>query len=163
MEPRNPYMPPGSQLSAPPMSSVAGGEGVSAVALDHLRNTKPWVRLLSVLGFIGSAFMVIAGLVFMVGAGALGEQFKGALGVGMGAAYLLLALLYIYPSLCLWRYATSIQALLSTRRSVDLDTALGQQKSFWRFVGILTAALLVLYVVIIIIAIVAGAMGAMGS
>lgn len=163
MEPRNPYMPPGSQLSAPPMASVAGGEGVSTTSLEHLRNTKPWVRLISVMLFIGSAFLIIFGLLIMVGGGFMGEQFKGAMGVGLGAFYLLLALFYIYPSLCLWRYATAIQALLSTRRLVDLEAALGQQKSFWRFVGILTAVLLVIYALIFVIAIVAGAIGAFNS
>lgn len=163
MEPRNPYMPPGSQLSAPPMASVAGGEGISAISLDHLRNTRPWVRLLAILGFIGSAFLVIFALVIMVGGGFMGEQFQGAMGIGVGLAYLLFAVLYIYPSLCLWRYATSIQALLSTRRSADLDAALGQQKSFWRFVGIIAAVMLVIYALIFIIAIVAGAIGAFNS
>lgn len=163
MEPRNPYMPPGSQLSAPPMASIGGGEGVSAVSLEHLRNTKPWVRLLSVMGFIGSALLVIVALAMMVGSSFMGEQFSGAMGVGLGVAYLLFALFYIYPSVCLWRYANSIQALLSTRRTVDLETALGQQKSFWRFVGILTAVILVIYALIFVVAIVAGAIGAFNS
>lgn len=164
MEPRNPYMPPGSQLSAPPMASMGGGgEGVSAVSLEHLRNTKPWVRLLSVMGFIGSALLVIVALAMMVGSSFMGEQFSGAMGVGLGVAYLLFALFYIYPSVCLWRYANSIQALLSTRRTVDLETALGQQKSFWRFVGILMAFILVIYALIFVVAIVAGAIGAFNS
>ena len=163
MEPRNPYMPPGSQLSAPPMASMGGGEGVSAVSLEHLRNTKPWVRLLSVMGFIGSALLVIVALAMMVGSGFMGEQFSGAMGIGLGVAYLLFALFYIYPSVCLWRYATAIQTLLSTRRTIDLETALGQQKSFWRFVGILTAVMLVLYALGIVAAIVIGAMGAFNS
>lgn len=162
MESTNPYTPPSSPLSAPPRPGLSP-EGVGSTTLDHLKGTKPWVRLFSIVGFIGSAFLVIFGLFLMVGAGFLGEEFQGAIGVGMGVGYLLFALLYIMPSLYLWRYASSIQTLLSSRQAADLDEALKQQKSFWRFLGILTVIMLCLYALIIAGALIFGAMGAAGA
>jgi hypothetical protein len=162
MEPTNPYTPPSSPLSAPPRPALSP-EGVGSTTLGYLKETKPWVRLFSILGFIFSAFAVLAGLLMMVGAGFLGEEFQGALGVGLGVFYLVFALLYIMPSLYLWRYASSIQTLLSSRRTADLDEALKQQKSFWRFIGILTAAMLCLYALILVGALIFGAMGAAGA
>jgi hypothetical protein len=162
MEPTNPYTPPSSPLSAPPRPGLSP-EGVGSTTLGYLKETKPWVRLFSVLGFIGSAFLVIAALLMMVGAGFLGEEMQGAIGVGMGLAYLLFALLYIMPSLFLWRYASAIQTLLSSRRTADLDEALKQQKSFWRFLGIITAVLLCIYAVALVGLLVFGALGAAGA
>lgn len=162
MEPTNPYTPPSSPLSAPPRPGLSP-EGVGSTTLGYLKDTKPWVRLFSVLGFIGSAFLVIFALLLMVGAGFMGEEFQGAIGVGMGVAYLLFAVLYIMPSVYLWRYASSIQTLLSSRRTADLDEALKQQKSFWRFLGILTAVLLCIYAVILVGLMIFGAIGAAGA
>lgn len=163
MEPTNPYTPPGSPLAGPQSYGVSA-EGVSTTTLEHLRGTKPWVRLLSVLSFIGAFFMVLGGLAMMVGAGFLGEAgLEGMAGVGIGAAYLLFAVIYIFPALWMWRYASSIQTLLSSRRAADLDTAMRNQKAVWRFFGIIAMVILVLYAVILVGAIVFGALGAAGA
>ncbi|HEX2223654.1 MAG TPA: DUF5362 family protein [Thermoanaerobaculia bacterium] len=162
MEPTNPYTPPGSPLSGPPRAAFAA-EGVGQSTLGYLKDTKPWVRMFSILGFIGSAFAVLAGLLMMVGSSFLGEEMSGAVGVGMGLGYILFAVLYIMPSLFLWRYASAIQTLLSSRRTADLDEALKQQKSFWRFIGLLTAVLLVIYALILVGVVVFGAIGAAGA
>lgn len=163
MEPTtNPYSPPGSPLSGPPRPGLSP-EGVGSATLGYLKDTKPWVRMFSILGFIGSSFAVLAGLLMMVSSSFLGEEMSGAVGIGMGIGYILFAILYIMPSLFLWRYASAIQTLLSSRRTADLDEALKQQKSFWRFIGILTAALMVLYALILVGVLVFGAIGAAGA
>jgi hypothetical protein len=81
-----------------------------------LSQTKPWVRLISVMMFIGSGFMVLAGLVIMVtgGAGAFaggGAAMAGG-GVFIGAIYVVMALFYIVPASFLWKYANGISVFL---------------------------------------------------
>ena len=51
---RNPYAPPGSRLDGPAAAFDGGGGGVSALILEHLKQTRPWVQLMAVLGFIGT-------------------------------------------------------------------------------------------------------------
>jgi len=57
----------------------------------------------------------------------------------------------------MWRYASSIGQLSLSGGSMDaLADAVAKQASFWRFVGIMTAAIMGLYVVAIVIGVVVG-------
>ena len=117
----------------------------------YLNQTRPWARFMSIMVFIGTAFMVLGGLaLFLVGiTGNLvtaGNNTFGQIpggGFGVGLIYLVMAVLYVPPGIFLSRYASAIKALESTRTSQALDKALKYQKSFWRYVGILTVVCLV--------------------
>ena len=153
----DPYASP----STSPLASNSGNSAVSAGVLQQLAGTKPWVRFMSVLMFVGAGFMVIGGVV-MVFAGAV--IFKNsssvgspaAMGAGIGIAYLIFSMLYIYPALKLWKYASGIAALLASGSIMDLENALDQQRSFWKFIGVMMLAILVLYALIAVIAIIGG-------
>jgi hypothetical protein len=174
-QPRNPYAPPASRLDGPAVVASGGSGGISPLILEHLRLTRPWVKLVAILGFIGSAFLLIAALVMMVFGSAIGlmgpqsadnplsAAFGAGFGVGIGLVYILLAFLYIAPSLYLLRYARAIQALLANPQVPTLEEALGHQKSFWRFVGICTAVILILYAIFFVFAIGAGIIGAIAA
>ena len=159
---------PISEASTPPMSpyqtpnTVVQDHGqtpnsdnaVSMMVITLLVRTRKWVRLCSVLGFIGSAFMVLAGLFMMISGGTIGASsgisgaaYGGGVMLGMGLFYLVFAIIYIYPSLRLWQYASSISRLESSSTSFDLETALDKQRSFWKFVGIMVCIMLGLYAV----------------
>jgi len=69
---------------------------------------------------------------------------------GMAILYAVLSLLYIYPALKLWKYASHIGALLLSSSMLDLEAALSQQRSFWKFLGIMIIALFALYFVVVI-------------
>jgi Family of unknown function (DUF5362) len=162
---RNPYAPPGSRLDGPAIASGGSSDGVSSLVLEHLKNTKPWVRLLSILGFIGAVLMLILGVVVIAG-GSLVQGLTGDTGfpvAALGVIYLAAAFLYIAPSMYLWRYGKAIGVLLDSPRVRNLEEALGHQKSFWRFAGICAAVILVLYAVIFVFAIGAAIIGAIAS
>jgi len=147
----NPYSPPFSPAE-PPIAWT------SEPVIESLRQTRPWVMLLSIVGFIGAAIIFLAGLV--QAAASLGEPTSSRMGATAGAGIFtaLLALLYFVPSFYLWRFAGSIRALTVSRRLGDLEAALAAQKSFWRFCGIAAALLLVLYGIILAGALVVGFM-----
>jgi hypothetical protein len=155
----NPYSTPS------PTAEGFGGsysqQAVAAGVMDQLARTKPWARLISVLILIGSLFMVGIGLVMGLGGGAAmiaGNQAMGGaevgIGLGMMFLYILIAVLYIYPGIKLWRYATRIGILLQSGQVPDLEAALNEQRAFWKFVGILAIAVMALYLVILVVAIV---------
>ena len=85
------------------------------------------------------------------------------LGVGgglLGGVYLVFAFLYFFPSLYLFRYAGAIRRIGPRRSAAAAEEALGMQLKFWRFVGIMMAALMVVYALMIALGVVAAIMGA---
>ncbi|HLA83874.1 MAG TPA: hypothetical protein VJL29_03690 [Thermoguttaceae bacterium] len=148
--PFNPYQ-------APPdvFASSDGGNPDPTLdrSVDMLRQTKPWVRFISVVTFLGSALMVLVGAFMMLG-GAAGAT--PGFGVGVGIVYIVMALIYIIPALFLWMYADRIALFVRERSTVALASALEAQKSFWKFVGILMLVFIALYAVGIFLAIIVG-------
>jgi len=129
MRPLSPSAP-----AAPMFADVSEGTVVA------LGKTRPWVRFLGIMALIGCVLMVLFGLAglamgIMTGGG-------GLTGVGIGAAALLaylLAAAFILPvGLYLNRFAKAIRGVQASRRAEDLERALLAQKSYWKYVGILT-------------------------
>jgi len=170
----NPYSAPAPEgpYGNPPAGGYGGGvpggvtgdrADVTEMAVEMLRQTKPWVMFLSVMSFLGSAFMLLGGI-FMIVAGAFVPT--GAAGMStsaLGFVYLPMAFLYIYPALKLWGFGGAIARLTQSRSSMDLEAALAQQKSFWKFAGITTIVMMVLYGLFFIGIIVVGVAAAGGA
>lgn len=129
---QNPYKAPETELKAESVP-LAGGDYTETMAI-YLKQTRPWVRFISVLGFIGVGFMVIASIVMIISGG---SNLGFAYGLLMGVVYLAMAVLYLFPVLHLSRYASSISRFLESARTVDMEAALKDQKAFWKLSGIL--------------------------
>ena len=118
-------------------------------ALDMLRQTKPWVRFLSVLMIIAICFGALGLLISLA---AISQVSNSG---GVAATYTivmgLVLMLYIVPTIFLSRYASRIGDLLHRRGPADLEAALEAQKSFWKFVGIFTLVLLCVYAVMFLV------------
>lgn len=150
----NPYTPPGAVAGPyPPEQSygavgMTGVMGVTNLAIELLRQTRPWAMIISILCFIGSAFALLAaGGMFLIGATmptTPNTPFPMSI---LGLIYLPFAGLYIYPGLKLWSYGSAIARLVASRSTADLENALSQQKSFWKFSGISALVVIVLYIV----------------
>ena len=128
--------------------------------LDSLRQTRPWVLFIGVLGLIGAVLMVLLALGMMAfamfGGAAGAAAMPPGMGVTVGIFYLVLAVLYIPPSIFLIRYAGHIKSLLASPSTGSLEQALSAQKSFWRFMGICMLIVVALYGILLVIG-VAGA------
>jgi hypothetical protein len=150
----NPYSPPRAEIgnSPPYASSDPNAPGVSELAVELLLQTRPWVQLISVLCLLGCLFMIAGGLlVFVVGiAGSLTKtQTDTPFPAWLGLVYVPLAGIYVYPGIKLWTYATAISRLRMSRAAVDLENALRQQKSFWKYSGIAALVLIALYILLL--------------
>jgi len=132
-----------------PMIGYRGVEtgltGLSAVAMDALRGTKPWVRFLGIMAFIGAGFMALGGI-SMLSMSAMMPKSAG-IPTWLGGVYLAMAALYIIPAVLLNRYANGIASLMRSQRMSDVERALGAQRSFWKFSGIMLIIVLCLYAV----------------
>jgi hypothetical protein len=163
MNPNPPDVQPDNVTSSVPTSTgfVPSQVSLNSTAQQYLNQTRPWVRFLSVLVFISSGFMVLAGigmiLAGIVGGAALSRTNPvggPAVMIVSGFFYFILAILYIAPGIFLSRYASAIKLLETTPSPEALELALKNQKSFWRFVGIITLIFLILTVVAIVIGVI---------
>ncbi len=135
-------------------------------AQSYLRQAGKWAGFLGIIGFIGSALILI--LALLIGAffsliaansptlQALPASFGGA----MSFIYLLIAVIYFFFSLYLYQFGTRIKRGISYNDEAVITNALGKLKSFFKLWGIATIVTLVLYVLFIVIAIVVGASAA---
>lgn len=161
MDINNPY----AAGSEDPRATTAGSESlITPRVYEALGKTKPWVRLLAVLGFIGSGLMLLGGVFMLVGGGLIAAAGAAGKSSGAGSAalggmpialmsilYIAMGILYLFPSLKLWNYGSRIGSMLMTRAVDDLEGALEEQKSFWKFVGVLTLVMIGLYIVLFVV------------
>jgi uncharacterized protein DUF5362 len=132
----------------PPPSLPASPSPVAA----QLQRTQPWVRFLSIMGFIVAGFMVLFGLVI----GAVGAATGNYQTLGIMVMYPIMGVVYVFPSIFLLRYADRIKTFVASGQEQDLAGALDAQRSFWKFAGILTIVSIVVSLVFVAIAVMVG-------
>jgi uncharacterized membrane protein YbhN (UPF0104 family) len=157
-----PYAPPGA-AAGPPMAPYASSSqaSVSELALEMLRQTRPWVLFLGILSFVASALMLLVGVGVAIMGLVAASATKSPAAALLGFVYIPLGLVYIYPGLKLVKYGSAIGRLLETRAGSDLEDALLQQKSMWKFSGISAIVIIVLYILLFVVMIGVGVSGAM--
>lgn len=124
-------------------SDADSGEGgaVTRGTRRALKETKPWVTFLAILGFIFGGLGAVGGLItfaLMALAGGLQGAVIG-MTVFVGPAVALVMAYYLFS------YGQRIYAYLRSEKPRDLEVALVAQKSFWKLAGIVTAAVLAFY------------------
>jgi hypothetical protein len=127
---------------------------VTPATYQALAATKPWVRLCSVMGFIGAGFMILGGIGMAISgflAPGGGIAAAGAT-TGVGIVYTILSLIYLIPSIKLWKYGSSILRLISSRSTADLDQAMNEQRGFWQFVGIMMLIMVIVMGLVMLLA-----------
>lgn len=165
--PANPYSTPSANLYG--SSSGGGADAVSPGTIAQLAGTKPWVRFISVMLWIGIGFMMLGalGIGAVMVSGLAKKSTTGPFGgmemVVIAVMYGVFAFLYIYPAIKLWAYANRIGSLSASHSIADLDAALTEQRRFWKFIAILMIIMICLYIVFIIGMIGFGATAAMKS
>jgi hypothetical protein len=104
-----------------------------------------WAKFLAICSFVG------LGIMALFGAGMIILQFQG-LGnkiqvVLMGIFYILMAALYLFPTLYLYRFATACGEAIKKLNEDIFEEGIENLKSLFRFTGILTIIILSLYAV----------------
>lgn len=115
-----------------------------------------WARFLSVVGFVISAFLTLSS--FGIGAAvtanpAMLSQLGPLAGIGATGItifYLLLALLFFYPSLLLLRFSAKGRQGILFGDQENFNDAIYHVKSLFKFWGVLTIVLIASYFLLII-------------
>jgi hypothetical protein len=159
-DPTNPYKAPASTEAASP--SVTGGAGVTAKTRDYLGQAAPWLRFLTVLGYIGIVLIVLVGVAMTFMGGLLGNLAGGLAMIGpiLGLVYVGLAVLFYFPVRILGKMAKSAKKYKLQGDAADLEGVAGAVHGLAKFYGIVAIVFIALYVLIIIGAAIFGVMAA---
>ncbi|HEX2534502.1 MAG TPA: DUF5362 family protein [Chitinophagaceae bacterium] len=126
---------------------------IDPVTKAHLTETVKWSRFLSIVGFILCALMALLGLSF----GAFMSYFGSGAGNPEAAAVataggltstitlILIAVLYFFPCLYLYRFSVRMRHALNGNSQQDLNDSFSNLRAAFRFVGIITMVVLALY------------------
>ncbi|MCL2231738.1 MAG: hypothetical protein FWB99_01510 [Treponema sp.] len=163
----NPYQSP--QTEAVPEKPLAVQGALTEDMLVYLKGASPWLRFVGILGFISAGMMVLWGLVslilFPLMRDAWGD-FTVALGLVMGGAmaavFIGMGALIFFPSLFTYRFGGKIRNYLRTGAEQELEQAFKNNKSLWKFVGILCIIYLAFLPLMIVGSIIAAFASVMG-
>jgi hypothetical protein len=133
---------------------------IDANAQAILRETSKWAKFLSIVGFIFCGIMVVIGIfaasLFATMSTQYGSPMPSQLGGLMTGFYIVYAVIYFFPCLFLFRFSTRTQVALRNNDQLQLSTALGSLKSYFKFFGILT----IIVLAILALAFILGGLGA---
>ena len=120
--------------------------------LPLISETSKWTKFLAILGFIGVAFMVILGIfsgsIMSAIPGQEMNQLASSFGFVYALFYLITAVLYVFPSLYLLRFSNNMKTALISKSYTNINDALANLKSFFKFWGILSIILIGFYLVV---------------
>jgi hypothetical protein len=134
----------------------------------HLAEAARWAKFLSVMGFIGCGLIVLVGVFF----GSIFSSFTSGfersspygevspttgLGAAMAFVYIIIALIYFFPCLFLFRFATKMKTALASNDQETLNTSFQNLKATFRFIGILTLIGLCFWVLAIVVSLLGAA------
>lgn len=138
----DPYEPPGVD----PDPECTDDTPVPPIVLEHLRCTRPWVKFCSLAGYITSGFLILIAFITLRSVTTRFPLHTVFLASGF---FLVLAILFIIPSLWLSRYEKSITRLTVSNRIEDLEMAISYQRAFWKQMGIMILLMLIIYLITI--------------
>ncbi len=131
-------------------------------AIALLGITARWTKFLAILGFLMTGFLVLAGIVLTLFFGAYRNELEhtGLLNYFnsnlIGIIYLAIAVIFVLPIISLNNFSNAATRALKTGATDRLTFAFRNLKRFFKFIGIMTIAGLVIYLVVIVFAIGAG-------
>ena len=134
--------------------------------LKYLCDASPWLRFMGIMGFIGSGFTVLLGFIliilssFSVNIFDDASFFSNLIGpFSIMIAYALYSLgaglLMFFPALFCYRFGAKIRNFILTNSESELEQAFKNNKSLWKFTGILTIIAMAIIPMMIIIMIIA--------
>jgi len=132
---------------------------VDQQSIGYLSETARWAKFLSIVGFVMCGIIIIIGLFFgtimstFSRFGNNSEAFSssmGSSGVIISVVYIGMALLCFFPYLYLFNFSSKMQTALRNNDQINLNASLGNLKSCFKFVGILTIVVLSFYLLAII-------------
>lgn len=138
------------------------GLNVDQAGRAHLAEAARWARFLAIVGFVFCALIVLVGLFFGSLMGTLSGRYGGnpygdvtatpGLTAVMAIYYVVVALIYFFPCLFLFRFATKMKLSLASNDQEVLNTSFQNLKATFRYMGIVTIVMLVFVILAFLVA-----------
>ena len=125
----------------------------------NLKEAAKWARFIAIIGFIISALMVLFALFAGTLLSSMGAGFGDFSMIGSGLIagfYLVLALIWFFPNLFLFRFSSQMQQSIRLNEQIKLQQALTNLKAYFKFLGILFLVIICIYALVFIVAIIMG-------
>lgn len=119
-----------------------------------------WTKFISIFGFILMALGLIAGIFMSTFIANYSGVYPGGINtiVVMSVFYIVLIILYVYPTYALFKYSVLIKKSIQTANTALFNSAVRYLKNMFKYLGILLVISIILYGLFIIIAIAAAAL-----
>ena len=131
---------------------------LNAHSKSFLKEISGWTYFLSIIGFIFVGLLVL----IAVSANSIynnmaqfSQESPFDVGLFMTAVYVIVALIYFFPILFLFKFSKRLKSALKSKEDEELASALEILKSHYKFIGVFTIIVLSLYA----LAIIAGLLG----
>jgi hypothetical protein len=139
---------------------------IDPIIKSHLSETARWGKFLSIMGFILCGLVIILGIFFGTFFNTIISRTEtpynsplnsGSFGAIMAVVYIIIAVIYFFPCLFLYRFSIKMKAALNGNEQTDLSLAFQNLKSLFRYVGVITVIILAIYLIIFLFAILGAA------
>jgi hypothetical protein len=160
----NPYQSPETPIV--PETSQSTGASLTETMLRYLTEASPWLRFIGVLGYIFCGLILLMGILGTAGASAITAATLGAEAASSIPTWLFLliylpiAVLFFFPAHFTFNFGQKIRNYKFSNSTEDLETAFKNNKSLWKFYGIICIIYLAFIPVSILIMIIMGIMAA---
>lgn len=135
---------------------------LSKRAAEFLLESYRWTNFIAIVGFV----LIGLGLIFSFSIGGIMNSAVSAngmnnvpswIGVFYSVMMVITSALYFFPCLYLFKFAKHGKLAVSTKNSEDLTFSLENLKSFFKFMGVMTLIVVVLYGLMFLIGMVGAA------
>ncbi len=131
----------------------------TASTIEYLKASSPWMKFMGIMSFIGAGILIVVGLAIML-LFPIVSQVLDFVSAGLAAVssvfgfiYLAMGIVAIFPARYLYNFASKIRLFIETKNERAMEIALRNNKSFWKFNGIVAIISLASIPVIFIISI----------
>lgn len=132
---------------------------------SYLKETAKWANFIAIVGFILLVLLVLVGIGASYFLSTLGDQFGGQSFGGqvgfIGLFYIVMAVIYFFPILYLYRFAQKMKSALKSNNQEVLTSSFEYLKSHYKFIGIMMAIIFGIYVLFFLGAILFGGLASM--
>jgi hypothetical protein len=118
----------------------------------YLAETARWGNLLAIIGYVFMGLMVLISLAMIIAFSFIPQETAFPMWI-LGIVYLLMAGIYWIPVTYLYRFSAQMKLALKNNVEQQYTSGFANLKSLFKFFGVFTVAMLVLYGVVLIVAI----------
>jgi len=119
----------------------------------YLLETSKWSKFIAIVGFVGIGILAVIGILMLIGFSFLGNLYKGVPMWIVGVVYIVMSVIYYFPTIYLYKFSTKIKQGLQLEGEMVLADGFLNLKKVFKFIGILTIVILSIYVLALLIAI----------